>query len=95
MKKDFDQKEFDHLIASKQFFPAVWRLIDATPIGVMDADTVGKVSEVVRMATKQNCVEQVAKIMRQFSKWVDHDVSAAAHTLLNETTAVDLQPDEL
>ena len=92
MKTTFDKKEFDHLIATKQYFPAVWRLIDA---GRDDDETVVKVSAVVEMAIKGKCMEALGKIMRQFSRWVNDDVSAAAHTLLNETTAVDLHPDEL
>lgn len=88
------KNDFDHLIATKQYFPAVWRVIDG---GRDDADTetVRKVSEVVGMAIKDNCAEQLGKIMKQFERWIDPDTRLSAYACLNETTAVDPLPDEL
>jgi len=86
--------DLDHLLKTKQFYAASWRAIDSGRHASAE-DVVSKVSAIVREAIVASCYLEVAKIMRTFDKYVDHATSVDAHTLLNETTAIDLQPDDL
>lgn len=92
MSRSFDKTEFDHLIATRQFYPAVWRVIDCDDYD--DEERVAKVTELVGQAIRSCSTEPLGKIMKQFERWVDPDMRIDAYACLNETTAVDPHPDE-
>ena len=81
------------LIDSKQYYAAAWKAIDSE--GLAPEDAAIMVSSIVGKAIKHECRSELSRIMRTFAKYVDDDMSAAAHTCLNETTEIDLYPDEL
>ena len=89
-------QNLQHLITTKQFYAAAWKVIDARgPMATPNTETVKLVSEIIGKAVAKNCAGEVRKIMKAFDKWVDQEASELAVTLLNETTDIDLQPDEL
>ena len=82
-----------HLITTKQYWVAAWKVIDAT--SNFERKPLERVDEIVRHAVRDQALTDLRKIMRDFSAYVGDDASAAAHTAINETTEVDLYPDEL
>ncbi|HJV32804.1 MAG TPA: hypothetical protein VJ694_02135 [Patescibacteria group bacterium] len=82
-----------HLISTRQYWVATWKVIDAT--STFERKPLERVDEIVLKAVSDSALGDLRKIMRDFSAYVGEDASAAAYTALNETTEIDLQPDEL
>ena len=88
--------DIQHLITTKQYYAAAWKVIDARPLmEAPDDATVAEVSRIAGAAITTNCVGELRRIMKAFEKWLDRPTCELAVTLLNETTDIDLQPDEL
>lgn len=81
------KNELKHLIATAQYFVAVWRVIDAGN-GPQDASTRRNVATIVELAIKKCWVDDLRKIHKQFSRYIDDGLQAAAVTLMNDATIV-------
>ncbi len=88
------RNDFDHLIDTKQYYAAAWRAITAGGHEVTDATT-EKVSEIAGLAIRHGCMSELRKVAKTFDKHLTQEMRELAATALNETTDIDLQPDEL
>lgn len=86
--------DITHLLNTKQYWVAAWKVIDARPL-LGERKPIKEVDDIVRRAIKDQVHEELSKIMRDFSAYVGEDVAAEAYGFLNESTQIDLRPDEL
>jgi len=85
--------DIQHLIDTKQYYAAVGKLV--LPCGgVHYLEVISRVCGIVEEAIKNGCANEVRKITRNFGSWIDQDTGERAYTFLNETTDIDLMPDE-
>ncbi|GEM_PF-4152732 len=85
--------EARHCIETRQYWVAAWKVISQRPLA--EKKPLEEVDEIVYLAVRDRSTEDLRKIVRDFSAYVGEEASASAHTFLNETTEIDLQPDEL
>jgi hypothetical protein len=83
-----------HCIATKQYWVATWKVIDSR-LPLLERKPLKEVDDIVYLAIRDQLREELGKIMRDFSAYVGDEASMTAHGFLNETTEIDLRPDEL
>ena len=84
--------DIQHLIKTKQYFAAAGKIVLRE--NAKEDETVVEVSKIAALAIAMNTTGDLRKIMKQFGKWVDTETAERAVTVLNETTDIDLHPDE-
>lgn len=92
--KNVKTPEIVHLITTKQYWVAVWKIIDSRPL-IAERKPLDDVDALVHLAVGDQALTDLKKIGRDFMKYVGDDAAAALYGALNETTEIDLQPDEL
>lgn len=75
--------DLQHLIATRQYFVAVWRLIDATD-DVRAADLIREVSRIVNAAIREDCLGDVERIIKAFPAYIDLDTYDRLAPLLGD-----------
>jgi len=84
--------EIAHLKDTRQYWVATWKVISARPL--TEKKPLDEVDEIVYLAIRDQNLDDLGKIVRDFSSYVGADALSAAHTLLYEETEIDLHPDE-
>lgn len=85
--------DLSHLIATKQYYAAAWRVIDARP-DLSERTPLDQVDEIVLKAIENRVDGELQKIVRTFKPFIGKDAADMAAMYLAETTQVDLHPDE-
>ena len=85
--------DLSHLITTKQYYAAAWRVIDARPLHE-ERKPIDEVDDIVRKAMTEHVDGELRKIVKAFGAFITPEVADAAAMYLAETTQIDLHPDQ-
>ena len=82
--------DIQHLLKTKQFYVAAWKVIEATPLRTTDAEVLSKlktdVGEILKAAVAKGVWTEASKIARNFERYLHMEDYDQARLVIDEIT---------
>ena len=82
--------DIQHLLKTKQYYVAAWKVIESTPLRITDAEVLSKlksdVGEILKAAIAKGVWTEASKITRNFERYVHQDDYDQARLVIDEIT---------